>query len=80
MCQGPASVDDVFGARDFAGDPGVEAGGRIQGAGGRPYIRDNHGTRTGIDAVYVNGVAVWRDGQPTGRRPGVVLRRAEGAD
>jgi N-acyl-D-amino-acid deacylase len=34
----------------------------------------------GIDAVYVNGVAVWRDGQPTGRRPGVVVRRAEGAD
>jgi len=29
----------------------------------------------GIDAVYVNGVAVWRDGQPTGARPGVVLKR-----
>jgi N-acyl-D-amino-acid deacylase len=29
----------------------------------------------GIDTVYVNGVAVWRDGQPTGARPGVVLRR-----
>lgn len=34
----------------------------------------------GIDAVFVNGVAVWRDGQPTGARPGVVLRRAEGTD
>jgi N-acyl-D-amino-acid deacylase len=30
----------------------------------------------GVDAVYVNGVAVWRDGQPTGARPGTVLRRA----
>ncbi len=30
----------------------------------------------GIDTVYVNGVAVWRDGRPTGARPGVVLRRA----
>jgi N-acyl-D-amino-acid deacylase len=30
----------------------------------------------GIDAVYVNGVAVWRDGHTTGARPGVVLRRA----
>ena len=30
----------------------------------------------GIDAVYVNGVAVWRGGQPTGARPGVVLKRA----
>jgi N-acyl-D-amino-acid deacylase len=34
----------------------------------------------GIDAVYVNGVAVWRDGHSTGARPGVVLRRAEGVD
>jgi N-acyl-D-amino-acid deacylase len=30
----------------------------------------------GIDAVYVNGVAVWRGGQSTGARPGVVLKRA----
>jgi N-acyl-D-amino-acid deacylase len=34
----------------------------------------------GIDAVYVNGVAVWRDGAATGARPGRVLRRAEGGD
>jgi len=34
----------------------------------------------GIDAVYVNGVAVWRDGHSTGARPGVVLKRAEGVD
>ena len=34
----------------------------------------------GIDAVYVNGVAVWRDGHSTGARPGVVLRRAQGVD
>jgi N-acyl-D-amino-acid deacylase len=34
----------------------------------------------GIDAVYVNGVAVWRDGKPTGARPGAVLKRARGAD
>jgi N-acyl-D-amino-acid deacylase len=29
----------------------------------------------GIDTVYVNGVAVWRDGHATGARPGLVLRR-----
>ena len=29
----------------------------------------------GIDAVFVNGSAVWRDGQPTGARPGKVLTR-----
>jgi len=29
----------------------------------------------GIDAVYVNGVVVWRDGLSTGAQPGVVLRR-----
>jgi len=29
----------------------------------------------GIDAVYVNGVAVWRDGRTTGARPGRVLKR-----
>ncbi|MGE0725012.1 MAG: amidohydrolase family protein [Alphaproteobacteria bacterium] len=31
----------------------------------------------GIDRVYVNGRAVWRDGAPTGRRPGRLLRRAD---
>jgi len=30
---------------------------------------------TGIDTVIVNGVPVWRDGAPTGERPGRVLRR-----
>ena len=30
----------------------------------------------GIEAVFANGVAVWRDGKPTGARPGRVLRRA----
>ena len=29
----------------------------------------------GIDTVIVNGAPVWRDGQPTGARPGKVLRR-----
>ena len=29
----------------------------------------------GIDTVFVNGVAVWRDGQSTGARPGAVLKR-----
>lgn len=31
---------------------------------------------TGVHAVYVNGVPVWRDGNPTGARPGRVLKRA----
>jgi N-acyl-D-amino-acid deacylase len=30
----------------------------------------------GIDTVVVNGTVVWRDGKPTGARPGKVLRRA----
>jgi N-acyl-D-amino-acid deacylase len=34
----------------------------------------------GIDTVYVNGMAVWRNGACTGARPGRVLRRAEGGD
>ncbi|HEY5898663.1 MAG TPA: D-aminoacylase [Burkholderiales bacterium] len=29
----------------------------------------------GIEAVIVNGAVVWRDGKPTGARPGQVLRR-----
>ena len=33
----------------------------------------------GIDAVLVNGRAVWRDGASTGARPGKVLRRATSA-
>ncbi len=36
-----------------------------------------HSTRParGIDAVVVNGTVVWRDGAPTGARPGTVLSR-----
>jgi len=30
----------------------------------------------GIDTVIVNGAIVWRDGKPTGARPGRVLKRA----
>jgi len=30
----------------------------------------------GIDTVIVNGAIIWRDGKPTGARPGQVLRRA----
>jgi N-acyl-D-amino-acid deacylase len=30
----------------------------------------------GIRMVFVNGEAVWQDGQPSGARPGMVLRRA----
>jgi N-acyl-D-amino-acid deacylase len=33
----------------------------------------------GIDAVIVNGLPVWRDGRPTGERPGRVLRRTPSA-
>jgi N-acyl-D-amino-acid deacylase len=29
----------------------------------------------GIDTVIVNGAVVWREGKPTGRRPGQVLAR-----
>ena len=36
-----------------------------------------HSTRpaAGIETVIVNGVPVWRDGRPTGTRPGRVLTR-----
>ena len=30
----------------------------------------------GIETVIVNGAIVWRDGRPTGARPGKVLTRA----
>ena len=36
-----------------------------------------HLVSTGIDGVWVNGRAVWRNGTPTGTHPGRVLRRAE---
>ena len=29
----------------------------------------------GIEYVFVNGKAVWRDGAATGERPGIALRR-----
>ena len=32
----------------------------------------------GIEAVIVNGAITWRDGKPTGARPGRVLRRDVG--
>jgi N-acyl-D-amino-acid deacylase len=32
----------------------------------------------GIDAVLVNGAVVWRNGRPTGARPGRVLSRRAG--
>ena len=32
----------------------------------------------GIEAVITNGAIIWRDGKPTGARPGRVLRRAPG--
>jgi len=32
---------------------------------------------SGIDRVFVNGVEVWQQGQPTGNRPGRPLRRQE---
>ena len=38
-----------------------------------------HLVSTGIDGVWVNGRAVWRNGTPTGAHPGRVLRRAESA-
>jgi len=31
----------------------------------------------GIDSVFVNGKVVWRNGTPTGERPGKALRRQE---
>jgi len=31
----------------------------------------------GIETVFVNGVPVWRDGAPTGERPGKALRRQD---
>jgi N-acyl-D-amino-acid deacylase len=34
-----------------------------------------HSTSIGIEMVWVNGRPVWQEGQPSGRKPGVVLRR-----
>jgi N-acyl-D-amino-acid deacylase len=38
-----------------------------------------HLVSTGIEGVWVNGRAVWRNGKPTGAHPGRVLKRAESA-
>jgi N-acyl-D-amino-acid deacylase len=37
--------------------------------------QDPHRISTGIARVWVNGREVWRDGAPTGARPGRVIRR-----
>ena len=37
------------------------------------YVKPHQISR-GVDQVFVNGVAVVRDGQPTGARPGRALR------
>jgi N-acyl-D-amino-acid deacylase len=39
-------------------------------------FQDSTRPAAGIDTVIVNGVPVWRDGGPTGARPGRVLTRA----
>lgn len=49
------------------------------GPGARPGPRDPEEPQAvsiGIERVWVNGVEVYRDGDVTGERPGVVLRRA----
>ena len=38
-------------------------------------FEDSTRPAAGIDTVIVNGVPVWRDGRPTGARPGRVLTR-----
>ena len=34
----------------------------------------------GIETVFVNGKIVWREGKPTGARPGQILRREPGTE
>jgi N-acyl-D-aspartate/D-glutamate deacylase len=41
----------------------------------RASFQEPHLTAEGVREVFVNGVAVMRDGQPTGATPGRVLRR-----
>ena len=41
----------------------------------RATFADPKQPAAGIATVFVNGQAVWRDGRPTGARPGRVLRR-----
>lgn len=38
-------------------------------------FEDSTRPAVGIDTVIVNGIPVWRDGKPTGARPGRVLTR-----
>lgn len=43
----------------------------------RAMIEQPHATAVGVDCVWVNGVAIYRDGQATGAHPGRVLRRGD---
>jgi N-acyl-D-aspartate/D-glutamate deacylase len=52
-------------------DPGPIRRVRDMPAGGERLSADEP---RGIDAVIVNGVLAWRDGVPTGARPGAILR------
>ena len=45
----------------------------------RATFADPHQLSTGIRDVVVNGVVALRDGEPTGARPGLRLRRGRGA-
>ncbi len=42
--------------------------------GDRATFEAPHQLSVGIDAVFVNGVAVWRDGRHTGAKPGRIVR------
>jgi N-acyl-D-amino-acid deacylase len=44
----------------------------------RADFKDSTRPAAGIASVIVNGVPVWRDGKPTGARPGRVLTRSAG--
>jgi N-acyl-D-amino-acid deacylase len=41
----------------------------------RATYTEPHLVSTGIATVWVNGQVVWANGQPTGNRPGQVVRR-----
>jgi N-acyl-D-aspartate/D-glutamate deacylase len=38
-------------------------------------LADSHAISTGIVQVWVNGKATWKEGQATGSKPGVLVRR-----
>jgi N-acyl-D-amino-acid deacylase len=42
----------------------------------RATFNQPHQLSVGIAATYVNGVAVWRNGAPTGAKPGRAVRGA----